>query len=361
MMATSRQNDSPVRPLRGTRARMNRDDVPDPGRPDVTIVIPVFNEEESLSELLRQLDAALAPLEVETEIIFVDDGSGDGSLAVLRQLAARDERVKVIVFRRNFGQTAALDAGFRHARGDVIVAMDADLQNDPADIPRLLDKIAEGYDVVSGWRKKRREPFFTRVLPSRMANWLISRITGIRLHDFGCTLTAYRREIMSDVHLFGEMHRFIPVWANWAGGRITEIEVSHHPRRFGSTKYSLFRTFRVVLDLITVHFLVAYTSKPAYFFGKFGLAAFLLSFLTLCWTLVERQLFGTWVHKNPVFLIGIFSALVGVQVIFTGLLAELNTRTHFAASGRPAYFVRECINLDEADGMVGRPGADREG
>jgi hypothetical protein len=239
--------------------------------------------------------------------------------------------------------------------------MDADLQNDPADIPRLLDTIDEGFDVVSGWRRRRCEPFFTRVLPSRMANWLISRITGIRLHDFGCTLTAYRREIMSDVHLFGEMHRFIPVWANWAGGRITEIEVTHQPRRHGTSNYSLFRTFRVVLDLITVHFLVAYTSKPAYFFGKFGLVAFVLSFLTMCWTLVERELFGTWVHKNPFFLIGIFLALVGVQMIFTGLLAELNTRTHFAAEGRPAYFVRERVNFPEG-GTTDRPTSlDRDG
>ena len=244
-----------------------------------------------------------------------------------------------------------MDAGFKHARGEVLVPMDADLQNDPADIPRLLARVEEGYDVVSGWRKERKDKYLTRILPSRIANRIISRITGVRLHDYGCTLTAYRREIMQDVHLYGEMHRFIPVWAAWAGGKVAELEVDHHPRQYGETKYGLGRVFRVILDLITVRFLVAYTTKPAYFFGKFAILAFFLSFLSGAWCLIEKFGWGTFVHKNPFFLIGIFFGLVAVQVIFVGLLAELNVRTHFEAQKQPAYFVRERVGFRE-------PGAD---
>lgn len=314
----------------------------------LSIIVPVFNEEDSLPPLFGAVTAALDDLELSSEMIFIDDGSTDRSLEILRHFAASDDRVHIIVFRRNFGQTAALDAGFSHARGDVVVPLDADLQNDPADIPRLLAKLAEGYDVVSGWRKDRKDPFFSRVLPSSIASRLISWITGVHLHDFGCTLTAYRRDIMEDVHLFGEMHRFLPVWAHWAGARVAEIEVRHHPRRHGDSKYGLWRTFRVLVDLITVHFLVSYISKPAYFFGKFGLASFLVSFSAVAWTAYQMLFLGIKVHRNPIFLIGIFFAIVGVQVVFFGLLAELNVRTHFAAQGRPAYFVREWINFDPA-------------
>jgi glycosyltransferase involved in cell wall biosynthesis len=318
-------------------------------RYDVSIVVPVYNEEESLPHLQERLVQALDALGRAWEIVYVDDGSKDGSLAILRRFAMTDRRVRVVAFRRNFGQTAALDAGFRHARGDILIPMDADLQNDPADIPRLIAKMEEGHDVVSGWRKDRKDKYLTRILPSRIANRLISKITGVHLHDYGCTLTAYRREIMQDVHLYGEMHRFIPVWANWAGGRVTELVVQHHPRAYGKTKYGLSRTFRVLLDLITVRFLVAYTTKPAYFFGKFAALSFGLAFLAFVWTLIEKFAFGTWVHNNPIFLIGIFFGLVGVQVIFVGLLAELNIRTHFESQHRPAYFVRE----REDDGGAG--------
>lgn len=312
----------------------------------ISVVIPVFNEEENLPPLFDGLVHALDRLEVDSEIIFVDDGSTDGSLEIMRELAEKNARVRVVVFRRNFGQTAALDAGFSHATGDVIIPMDADLQNDPADIPRLLSKLDEGFDVVSGWRRKRHDPWLTRILPSAIANKLISTFTRVKLHDFGCTLTAYRRDIIADVHLFGEMHRFLPVWAHWAGGRVAEIEVAHHPRRHGTSKYSLLRTYRVLVDLITVHFLVSYTSKPAYFFGKFGLAAFLLSITAFGWTAFDVLALGIKVHRNPIFLIGIFFGLIGVQVVFAGLLAELNVRTHFAAEGHPPYFVRELINLE---------------
>lgn len=317
------------------------------GRLDVSVIVPIYNEEESLPHLYGRLKEVLDGLGRTYELILVDDGSRDGSLAILRELAARDPLVRVISFRRNFGQTAALDAGFKHARGDVLIPMDADLQNDPIDIPRLLAKTDEGYDVVSGWRRARKDKYLTRILPSRIANRLISRITGVHLHDYGCTLTAYRREIMRDVHLYGEMHRFIPVWANWAGGRVTELEVTHHPRRFGTTKYGLSRTFRVILDLITVRFLVAYTTKPAYFFGKFAGLSFVLMMAAFLWTLFQKLWDDVWVHKNPMFLVGIFFGLVGVQVIFFGLLAELNIRTHFETQKRPAYFVRERINVDE--------------
>ena len=326
--------------------------------PRLSIVIPVYNEEESLPLLYDRLAEALRALGDPFEIIFVDDGSNDRSLAVLRELATRDSAVRVVVLRRNFGQTAALDAGFNHATGEVLVPMDADLQNDPVDIPRLLAKLEEGYDVVSGWRRHRHDPWLTRVLPSAIASWLISYITGVKLHDFGCSLTAYRSEIMADVHLFGEMHRFLPVWAHWAGGRVTEIEVSHHPRRHGTSKYDIRRTLRVLVDLITVHFLVAYIAKPAYFFSKFGLVAIFVSGTAFTWTLVDMLAFGIKVHRNPIFMIGIFFGLIGVQVMFAGLLAELSVRTHFAAQGRPPYFVRECINFgrlpDEAGSGRGR-------
>lgn len=334
------------------------------GGVDVSIVVPVYNEEESLPHLQERLDEVLGDLGKRWEIVYVDDGSSDGSRALLREFAARDSRIKVVFFRRNFGQTAAMDAGFKHASGEVLIPMDADLQNDPGDIPRLLEKVAEGYDVVSGWRRNRQDAYLTRILPSRIANRIISRFTGVRLHDYGCTLTAYRSEIMQDVHLYGEMHRFIPVWANWAGGRVTELEVDHHPRRYGKTKYGLSRTFRVILDLITVRFLVAYTTKPAYFFGKFAILSFLLSALSFVWTLIQKFVWGTWVHKNPVFLIGIFFAIVGVQVIFIGLLAELNIRTHFESQRRPAYFVRERLNLGKTPANAdtsGEAGDDSKG
>ncbi len=311
----------------------------------LSVVIPVFNEEENIPLLFEGLVDTLSKLELTSEIIFIDDGSTDRSLEVMRELAEQNASVRVVVLRRNFGQTAALDAGFKHATGDVIIPIDADLQNDPADIPRLLAKLAEGYDVVSGWRRRRRDPWLTRILPSAIANRLISAFTRVKLHDFGCTLTAYRRDIIADVHLFGEMHRFLPVWAAWAGGRVAEIEVAHPPRRHGTSNYSLLRTYRVIVDLITVHFLVSYISKPAYFFGKFGLAAFLLSITAFGWTAFDMLALGIKVHRNPIFLIGIFFGLIGVQVVFAGLLAELNVRTHFAAEGHPPYFVRELINL----------------
>ncbi len=313
----------------------------------VSVVIPVYNEEESLGPLYDRLQEVLPGLNCRYEIVFVDDGSRDRSPALLRDLATRDPNVRVVLFRRNYGQTAALDAGFHAAEGDVLIPMDADLQNDPGDIPRLLEQVDLGFDVVHGWRKNRHDTYITRVLPSRIANWLISKTTGVRLHDYGCTLTAYRREIMQDIHLYGEMHRFIPVYARWAGARITEMVVTHHPRRFGRTKYGLSRTFRVLLDLMTVRFLLGYTTKPLYYFGKYAALSFLVTLLTFTWTLYDKFFADppVFVHRNPLFLIGIFFGLMGVQILFFGLLAELSTRTHFESKNRPAYFVRETLNL----------------
>src|SRR5436305_473455 len=255
--------------------------VPLPTRstPDISVFLPVFNEEPNLRPLHEKLNQALAQLGRTAEIIYVDDGSSDGSLNVLREIAARDPRVRVIALRRNYGQTPAMAAGIHAARGRVLIPMDADLQNDPADIARLLDKIDEGYDVVSGWRKDRKDPLITRKIPSQIANSLISWIGGVPLHDYGCSLKAYRRESLEDVHLYGEMHRFIPIYASWSGARVTEIPVEHHPRTMGKSKYGLSRTIKVVFDLMTIKFMASYQTKPIYVFGTFGFIAFAVSFL----------------------------------------------------------------------------------
>src|SRR5256714_12604840 len=247
--------------------------------PDISVFLPVFNEEPNLRPLHEKLNQALAQLGRTAEIIYVDDGSSDGSLNVLRELAAQDPRVRVIALRRNYGQTPAMAAGIHAARGEVLIPMDADLQNDPADIGRLLDKLDEGYDVVSGWRKNRQDRLFTRKIPSMLANRLISWIGGVPLHDYGCSLKAYRRESLQDVRLYGEMHRFIPIYAAWAGARVTEIPVEHHARTMGKSKYGLSRTLKVVFDLMTIKFMASYQTKPIYVFGTAGMLALVLSFL----------------------------------------------------------------------------------
>src|SRR5215211_4561917 len=243
-------------------------------RPGVSVFLPVFNEEPNLRPLHAKLDEALKSLGCLVEIVYVDDGSTDGSLKILREIAQLDARVRVVALRRNYGQTAAMAAGIDAARGKVLIPMDADLQNDPADIQRLLDKLDEGYDVVSGWRKDRQDAFITRTFPSRIANGVISRIGGVPLHDYGCSLKAYRREVLKDVQLYGEMHRFIPIYAAWAGARVTEIPVAHYPRTAGKSKYGLSRTIKVVFDLVTIKFMASYLTKPIYIFGWAGLLAF---------------------------------------------------------------------------------------
>jgi glycosyltransferase involved in cell wall biosynthesis len=315
------------------------------GSLDLSIIVPLLNEEESLVPLYQQLIAVLSRLGKTFEIIFVNDGSSDGSYAVLCRLAEADPKVKVINLRRNFGQTAAMSAGFDHARGQIIIPMDADLQNDPVDIPLLLEKLAEGYDVASGWRKERQDKEVIRIYTSRLANWLIGRLTGVQLHDAGCSLKAYRAEILRGTRLYGEMHRFIPALANLMGARICEVPVTHHAREFGRSKYGFKRILKVLLDLITVKFLADFSTKPLYMFGGIGLALFALGTLAGVETLWERYTYHTYVHNNPVVLIAVFLGTLGVNFIVMGLLAELIVRTYHESQGKPTYHIRDLKNF----------------
>jgi glycosyltransferase involved in cell wall biosynthesis len=311
--------------------------------PRLSVIVLVYNELESIAPMHEELMGVLEGLDISYEVLYVDDGSRDGSTERLGQLAARDRHVRVVSFRRNFGQTAAVQAGIDHSRGEILVFMDGDMQNDPHDIPRLMEKIDEGYDVVSGWRKDRQDDA-VRVLPSRVANWIIARVTGVRLNDFGCTLKAYQREVIQDVKLYGEMHRFIPVYASWVGARITELTVNHRPRRYGHSKYSLARTSRVLLDLITVKLLGSYSTKPIYFFGfaAFGLWALALVFAAI--VIIQKILPPyPYAHNNPLLLLAVFLAIVGVQFILMGLLAELSIRTYHESQAKTTYVVREVI------------------
>jgi glycosyltransferase involved in cell wall biosynthesis len=311
--------------------------------PQVSVVVLIYNEVDSVDPLHRELMGVMEGLGRPFEIVYIDDGSRDGSTERLGQLASRDARVRVVSFRRNFGQTAAVQAGIDNTRGDILVFLDGDMQNDPHDIPHLLAKIDEGYDVVSGWRRDRRDDA-TRVVPSQIANWLISRVTGVHLSDFGCTLKAYRREVIEDVKLYGEMHRFIPVFASMVGARITELPVNHRPRTYGTSKYSLSRTSRVMLDLITVKLLGSYSTKPMYFFGfaAFGLWALAL---VLAAIVIIQKLLPPYVyaHNNPLLLLSVVLFIVGVQFILMGLLAELSIRTYHESQSKPTYVVREII------------------
>lgn len=314
---------------------------------DLSVVIPIYYEEENIRPLYDAVTAALDPTGLSYEIITVDDGSGDGSFAVLKELALADKRLRVIRFRRNFGQTAAMAAGFEAARGAVIIPMDGDLQNDPADIPLLLGKIREGFDVVSGWRKDRQDAFISRTLPSRIANGLISHMTGVHLRDYGCTLKAYRREVLEGIGLYGEMHRFVPALASRVGAKVTELPVRHHPRLYGQSKYGISRTMRVVLDLITVRFLLSYATKPIQLFGKWGIYAVLLSFVTGGATLWMKLFNDYSMNRNPLLILTAFLLFMGVQFIALGLLGELNARTWYESQGKPVYTVRERLNEPE--------------
>ena len=307
----------------------------------LSVVVPVFNEEESLELLYQRLSEALAGQGMEYELIFVDDGSADDSFAILKRLGQNDGRVRVVRLRRNFGQTAAFSAGFDRARGDVVVTLDADLQNDPADIPHLLAQIEQGYDVVSGWRKDRHDRFLDRRLPSVVANRLISWVTGVYLHDYGCSLKAYRREVLADVRIYGELHRFLPVLAHGAGARVTEIEVTHHARQFGRSKYGISRTIRVLLDLLAVKFLLSYSTRPIHIFGLAGLVSLILGGGLLAYLGVVRIILGQDIGDRPLVLLAILLTMLGVQLITSGLLAELVTRTYHEAQGKPIYTVRE--------------------
>jgi glycosyltransferase involved in cell wall biosynthesis len=314
----------------------------------ISIVLPIFNEAENLRLLDEALHSSLNDPSMEWEAILVDDGSSDASPVILRELAEKDPiHLRVIELRRNYGQTAAIAAGIDHSSGEIIILMDADLQNDPADIPHLVEKINEGYDVVSGWRVNRQDKFLSRVLPSKMANSLISRVTGVHLHDYGCTLKAYRREVLTGFRLYGEMHRFIPAYAKIQGAKITELQVNHHPRRFGKTKYGLNRTIKVVLDLLTVKFLMSYSSKPIYLFGGTGLVLMVSSMAVLFFLLVRRLWIGTSVISSPMFAASLMFLVLGFQSVLMGLIAELLVRTYYESQDKPTYTIRQKLNLPE--------------
>lgn len=313
----------------------------------VSVIIPVYNEREVLSELVKTLFDTLRDQTYSWEILFIDDGSTDGSFQQLKLIAEENPGyIIVIALRRNFGQTAAIAAGIDHATGDILVLMDADMQNDPTDIPLLLGKIEEGYDVVSGWRVNRKDKLLTRILPSKIANKLISWVTGVYLHDYGCTLKAYRKDILTGFRLYGEMHRFIPAFAAHVGAKITEVEVKHHPRKFGKTKYGIERTFKVVLDLFTVKFLISYSQKPLYLFGGLGLVLLLGGIGILFFLLIRRLGLGISPFDSPLFPAAIMIVLMGFQSILMGLIAELLVRTYHEAQDKPTYSIRKIINED---------------
>lgn len=308
----------------------------------VSIVIPVYEEEESLPHLYKSIKEVMDALKRKYEIVFVDDGSKDGTLRVLESYQKNDPTVVVVSFRRNFGQTAAMAAGFEYAQGDIIVTMDADLQNDPTDIPKLLEKM-KGHDVVSGWRKKRQDKFISRRLPSMLANGLISRVTGVHLHDYGCTLKAYRKEVIKNVRLYGEMHRFIPAIASWVGASITEVETNHHPRKFGKSKYGISRTIRVVLDLITVKFLQSFSTRPIHAFGPGGLLLGFLGFIIALYLSFEKIVFGQSIGGRPLLSLSVLLMILGVQLVIMGLLGEMLARIYHESQGKPIYTVKKVL------------------
>jgi len=315
--------------------------------PEISIFLPVFNEEPNLRPLHDKLDHALKTLNRTAEIVYVDDGSTDGSLKILRELAEQDPRVRVVALRRNYGQTAAMAAGIDAAQGEVLIPMDADLQNDPADITRLLTKLDEGYDVVSGWRKDRKDKMVSRKIPSMLANRLISWIGGVPLHDYGCSLKAYRRESLQDVRLYGEMHRFIPIYASWAGARVTEIPVEHHARTMGKSKYGIERTLKVVFDLMTIKFMASYQTKPIYVFGSFGMLAFAISFLAGLYAVFLKIFHRADFVQTPLPILTIVMFAVGIQFVLMGLLAEMQVRTYHESQAKPIYAVRERLGFTD--------------
>ena len=315
---------------------------------DISLVIPIYNEADGLPALYRALSATLDRLPQSAEIVFADDGSTDGSGSVLDEFAASDPRVRLLHLARNYGQTAALMAGIQNSSGDVVIPMDGDGQNDPADIPRLLDKLAEGFDVVSGWRQERHDRALTRRLPSLVANRLISRVLHVRLHDYGCTLKAYRREVVEDVRLYGEMHRFIPIYAAWEGARVTEIPVTHHPRRFGKSHYGFGRVARVMLDLLIMYFIDRAFDRPIQFFGKIGLGFLGLSAVTFAWALVLKYGYGVSFVQTPLPLLAATISLSGILFILLGVMAEVQARIYFEVRGRPPYKIRRVVEQSVA-------------
>ena len=312
---------------------------------NISVVIPIYNEEENVTLLYDELSSVMQALDCDYEILFVDDGSNDSTLSILKSIQAGDSSVVVVQFRKNFGQTAAMSAGFDYARGDVIITMDGDLQNDPHDIPRLIDKINEGFDVVTGWRYDRKDAFVSRRLPSIIANKIISWTTGVALHDYGCTLKAFRKEVIKNIHLYGEMHRFIPAIASGMGISFTEIKVNHRARRFGTSKYGISRTIRVVLDLITVKFLLSYATRPIQIFGLLGIISGTVGFVIALIMTIQRQFFGVPLSDRPLLLLAIVLIFIGIQFISIGLIAELQARTYHETQQKPVYFVKDVFGL----------------
>ncbi|NPA58069.1 MAG: glycosyltransferase family 2 protein [Aquificae bacterium] len=314
---------------------------------ELSVVIPIYNEEENLPILYEKLKKVLDSLGKSYEIIFVNDGSTDRSWEIIRELAEKDPHVVGVNFRKNFGQTAAMSAGFETARGDIIITMDGDLQNDPEDIPKLLQVLEEGYDIVSGWRKDRKDAFISRTLPSRIANWLISKVTGVHLHDYGCSLKAYRSEVAKNLDFYGEMHRFLPALSKSIGAKITEIPVKHHPRVYGKSKYGISRTFKVLLDLILVKFLLDYRTKPLRILGGWGAVLLLLGTGILLYLIGLKLFTGADIGNRPLLIFGTLLVLSGIQLISTGIVAELITRTYYEARGKRPYIIREIIRDKE--------------
>lgn len=316
----------------------------------VTVVIPVYNEHDNIVLLHKRLTDALAGTQHHYEFLFVDDGSNDGTADRLRELAARDARVRVVLFRRNYGQTAALHAGLQMASGEAVVTIDGDLQNDPADIPMMLDKLEEGYDLVHGWRRNRKDAWLNRKLPSMIANWIISRSSGFPIHDLGCTLKAIRREIADDLELYGEMHRFIPILAHARGARCAEVVTRHHPRQFGTTKYGIGRTFRVVLDLITVKYMLNYFASPMKLFGALGLWCGLCAGCSGLATIAMKLFRGVNMTGNPLLLLTVLCIWGSIQFMGLGLLGEVLARIYYGSPDKSSYTVRETINFEETTG-----------
>ncbi|HEY9646306.1 MAG TPA: glycosyltransferase [Chroococcidiopsis sp.] len=318
-------------------------------RPDLSIVVPVYNEVESIPHLVEAIAATMQDTGISYELVCVDDGSKDGSSELLRQFAQDRGNMRAVLLRRNYGQTAAMSAGFHHARGKIIVTLDGDLQNDPADIPMLMNKLDEGYDLVSGWRKQRQDAALTRLLPSKIANWLIGKVTGVSLHDYGCSLKAYRSELVNDMNLYGELHRFLPALAFIEGARITEIPVRHHARRFGHSKYGLSRTFRVLMDLLTIFFMKKFLTRPMHVFGLFGLIAIFVGLGLGGYLAILKFALGASIGDRPLLILAVVMFLTGVQLFSFGLLAELSMRTYHESQNRPIYRVREVIEKDSND------------
>ena len=315
--------------------------------PDLSVVVPIYNEVESIPLLLDAIAASLIAEQIHYEIICVDDGSQDGSDALLKQQAQTRTDLRAVILRRNYGQTAAIAAGFSHTTGKIIITLDGDLQNDPADIPILMAKLEEGYDLVSGWRKNRKDASLTRILPSKIANWLIGRVTGVRVHDYGCSLKAYRAELVADMNLYGELHRFLPALAFIEGARITEIPVRHHARRYGQSKYGLDRTFRVIMDLLTIFFMRKFLTRPMHVFGLFGLLALISGTALGLYLAYVKLAFGESIGQRPLLILAVLLFLSGLQLFSFGLLAEVSMRTYHESQGRPIYRVREVIEKAE--------------